>query len=317
MKKLILIISLLLVATININAQETEFPKLTGPYLGQKPPSLKPEKFEPKILSAEKHPHGQLAFSPDGKEVFWSAMLREGPEQTIYYIMYNGEKYTNPQRAPFAADSGNGGPAFSYDGNRLFFNAQFAAQGASSRPPTAICYVQRNSKGWSQPVIIESTFDTLMTKGQVSVARNGNIYFSGRVYKERAPGIYFCRYVNEKYLPPEKLIGNLASMLLLVDPWIDPDEKFLLVSCPPIEGPPMLTDIGICTRLPDGGWSLPVRLGGRVNTPAFERFPSLSRDGKYLFFIRSLSQQFVDNQAHFYWVSTKIIEELRQKNIKE
>ena len=37
MKKLILI-SCLLVAAITINAQQTDFPKLTGPYLGQKPP---------------------------------------------------------------------------------------------------------------------------------------------------------------------------------------------------------------------------------------------------------------------------------------
>jgi hypothetical protein len=94
---------------------------------------------------------------------------------------------------------------------------------------------------------------------------------------------------------------------LLVDPWVDPDEEFLLVSCPPEEGPPMPTDIGISYRQADGSWGLPVRLGGAVNTPAFERFPSLSRDGKYLFFIRSFGRQFVGDQAHFYWVDAKIL----------
>lgn len=270
-----------------------------------------PAKFLPEVLTRQRYPHGQLAFSLDGREVYWSAMLRDGPEQTIYYSVYDGKNYSPPQRAPFAADSGNGGPAFSYDGNRLFFNAQLAALNPSSRRPTAICYVERKGPGWSKPVIVESTYDTLMTKGQVSVARNGNIYFSGRKYNERTPGIYVCRYMSGKYMPPEKLGGPIAHVPLLVDPWIDPNEEFLLVSCPPTEGPPTLTDIGICRPMPDGGWSLPASVGGGVNTSAFERFPSLSRDGKYLFFIRSFSRQFVGDQAHFYWVPTRNIKELK------
>ena len=164
---------------------------------------------------------------------------------------------------------------------------------------------------------VESTVDDRMIKGQVSVARNGNIYFTGRVLSERVPGIFICRYSNSKYLAPEKLAGPLATLPLVLDPWVDPDEKFLLVSCPPQEGPPLRTDIGISFRQPDGSWGIPVRLGGAVNTEAFERFASLSQDGKYLFFIRSLSPQFVGDQAHFYWVDARILEGPQPKNNKE
>jgi hypothetical protein len=89
---------------------------------------------------------------------------------------------------------------------------------------------------------------------------------------------------------------------------VDPDERFMLVSCPPSEGPPMRTDIGICYHQADGSWSEPVRFGPAVNTEAFERFPSLSPNGKYLFFIRSFSPQFVGDQAHFYWVDAKVLD---------
>jgi len=102
-------------------------------------------------------------------------------------------------------------------------------------------------------------------------------------------------------------------MPLLVDPWVDPEERFLLCSIPGESGPPMLTDIGIAYRQTDGSWDKPVRLGGGVNTADFERFPSLSPDGRFLFFIRSTSHRFVGEGAHFYWVSVKIIEELRPK----
>ena len=56
MKNAILIISILLVSALSIKAQQSNFPELTGPYLGQKPPGKTPEFF---------------AFSPDGKYLFY------------------------------------------------------------------------------------------------------------------------------------------------------------------------------------------------------------------------------------------------------
>jgi L-ascorbate metabolism protein UlaG (beta-lactamase superfamily) len=277
-------------------------------FFGQAPPGPEPVRFWPEVLSAEECPHGQLAFWPDGQGVFWSAILGDGPEQTIFFSAFDGNTFSKPVVAPFAAPSGNGGPAFSSDGERLYFNAELSVPGNASPGPTAICYVERTGNGWSRPVPIESTVDNRMTKGQVSVARNGNIYFSGRVLTESTPGIYVCRYESGRHLPPEKLGGPLAAVPLLVDPWVDPDERFLLVSCPPQEGPPMRTDIGISYRQADGSWGRPVGLGAAVNTEAIERFPSLSRDGRYLFFIRSLSPQFVGDQAHFYWVDSGVLE---------
>ena len=45
MKKLIVTICSFIVVSINISAQQTDFPKLTGPYLGQEPPGNIPEIF--------------------------------------------------------------------------------------------------------------------------------------------------------------------------------------------------------------------------------------------------------------------------------
>lgn len=278
-----------------------------GSFFGRPAPGVEPAEFLPEVLAAGACPHGQLAFAPDGTGVFWSAIRLEGREQTVYYSAFEGNALSKPAVAPFAAPSGNGGAALSPDGKRLFFSAELAAKDGSSAKQTAIYYVERAENGWSAPAAIESTVDDTMTKGQVSVARNGNIYFSGRVLTERTPGIYRCRYADGRYGPPEKLAGPIADAPLLVDPWIDPEEKFLLISCAPPEGPPMLTDIGISYHRADGTWDLPVRLGGPVNTGAFERFPSLSPDGKYLFFIRSLSPQFVGDQAHFYWVDSSVL----------
>jgi outer membrane protein assembly factor BamB len=306
MKKLIFIICLL-ITVINIDAQQKDFSKLTGLYLGQKPPEMTPKIFAPEILSVDKYPHGHLTFSKDEKTIYWSAYPKGKSNQTIFFSTFDGKKLTYPVRAIFAADSGNGGPAISYDGKRLFFNAELPSISAASRKTFVICYVEQVEGSWSKPIIIESTIDTVMTKGQVSVSKNGNIYFSGRMFNERTPTIFICKYENGKYLKPEKLTGPITELPLLVDPWIDPEERFLLCSFPGESGPPMLTDIGISYKQSDNTWSKPNRIGGEVNTNHFERFPSLSPDGRFLFFIRSINSRFVGEGAHFYWVSTKII----------
>jgi hypothetical protein len=281
------------------------------PFMGQTPPGTEPVPFAADILTSEKHPHGQMSISPDGKSLYWSAMLADGPEQTIFFSTFDGKVISKPTRAPFAADSGNGGPAFSLDGKRLFFSAEWPT-GDSSAARTGICYVEKTADVWSQPVPIEATVDTLMTKGQVTVALSGNIYFSGRVLSGRAPKIYVCVFIDGKYQAPRALSGPISSLPLCVDPWVDPNEEFMLVSCPPPSGSPMRTDIGISFRQTDGTWSLPISIGTTVNTDAFERFASITSDRKYLFFIRSTSQSFVGDSAHFYWVDASILNNVKK-----
>lgn len=282
-------------------------------FFGQAPPGAEAVMFAAEIHSPALCPHGQLAFALDGSGAFWSSIALEGRQQTIYWSAFDGKTFSPPVVAPFAAEAGNGGPAFSPDGRRLYFSLEIPGPDATSPKTTAIAHVERSGSGWTKPVRIESTADTRMTKGQVSVARSGNIYFSGRILTERAPAIFVSRFIDGEYSAPEKLAGPIADVRLAADPWIDPDERFLLVSFSPADGPPTLTDLGICSRQSDGAWGKPVRLSGPVNTPAFERFASFSSDGKFLFFVRSSSPQFVGDQAHFFWIETKDIPELRAK----
>jgi len=48
---LYLILLILLVSSANCHAQEQDFTTRTGPYLGQKPPGMTPERFAPEIFS--------------------------------------------------------------------------------------------------------------------------------------------------------------------------------------------------------------------------------------------------------------------------
>ena len=57
-------------------SQQTEFPKLTGPYLGQTPPKMIPEVFAPGIVSKVGSHEFAGTFSPDGKEFFFTRVVK-------------------------------------------------------------------------------------------------------------------------------------------------------------------------------------------------------------------------------------------------
>jgi hypothetical protein len=101
MKKLICIISIILVATTSISAQQKESPKLIGPYLGQKPPGLTPEIFAPGIVSTGFGESGP-AISPCGDEMFY--LIVEIPFTTLVSVKIKNGIWTEPVVAPFSGN---------------------------------------------------------------------------------------------------------------------------------------------------------------------------------------------------------------------
>ena len=116
MKKLFLVTCILLVAAITTNAQQGDFPKLTGPYLGQQPPGKELKRFAPGIISPH---HSSISVSPDGKEIYWATYSSIMMTQLI-----NG-LWTKPVEVSFSAKSNirfyDDVPFVSPDNRKLFF----------------------------------------------------------------------------------------------------------------------------------------------------------------------------------------------------
>ena len=152
---------------------------------GLTPPGLEPVRFAPAVLSAERHPHGSLTFSPNGREIYWSAFLEEGPEQSVFVSMFDGDSLSTPKIAPFAPEYA-GGPSLSHDGQRIVFNSRLA-QPDRDHALYGIWFVERFATGWSVPERIPATFDSTRTSGQTTLAQNGNLYFAARRWSEPLP----------------------------------------------------------------------------------------------------------------------------------
>ena len=67
---------LLILSLFSQNTNKNQWSVLRGPYPGQEPPGMEPVIFAEKFITSKHRIHGAPAFSPDGKEVYWSVFPR-------------------------------------------------------------------------------------------------------------------------------------------------------------------------------------------------------------------------------------------------
>ncbi|RKX24843.1 MAG: hypothetical protein DRP45_07315, partial [Candidatus Zixiibacteriota bacterium] len=179
------------------------------------------------------------------------------------------------------------------------------------RPHGGIWFLENTGGLWGDPVPVMATMDSLWQAGSPAVSRNGNLYFSAVRMGEQAPKLYFSELTDEEYSPPQEL-GEAINSGVSLDPFIGPDEDYLLFVAHNREGGHGSGDIYVSFKEADSSWGDPVNLGLAVNTEHFERFPSVSPNGKYIFFVRATGSSFPSDSTHFYWVDSEILDSLRQ-----
>lgn len=297
MTNLFLIVSLL--SLVMGNAwQEDIFPRLSGPYLGQEPPSGTAIKFLPEIF---KNIHCSPIFSPDGKQVYWRMMDRK----SLVYMEEKENFWSMPRPVPFRMlFYKQDVPFFSADGKRLFFISSKPQQFYKIASDETIWYVEKDGTKWSGPKPLGKELNRVYTHWQFSVAANGNLYFNGSTDPNHDVWfIYKSEYKNGNYLKPEKLLEPECIAKGEPDylfPFIAPDESYLIF-CKTVHGN---KDLFISFRGKNNKWTEGINLGEKINSPGIELCPVVSPDGKYLFYMR---------RDCVMWVQAGFIEKLRPK----
>ncbi len=308
-----LLFALILWMPFLLNAQTIEdFPVLKGKYLGQKTPGCNPEVFAPGIVSdtswAE---HCQIAISPKDDEIFWSVYTdiyktEEGrnTEQLYHSKLVNGT-WTKPAIANFTSENkhgGNGGPVFSLDGKKLFFY---------QRKPRDkyMYYIEKKNGQWSKdPISIGEPYNTKTG----DVATNWTPVFTekGYAYKYNQHKWVILKYKYEgtEFSQPDTMRVH-KDFILSYNIYVAPDESYYIFSGYNYKGFGDL-DLYICFKDSNGKWSYPVIMKDGINTEVRERFPVVSPDGKYLFFMRHTRTQDI------FWVSTEIFGKYKKESIE-
>lgn len=300
----------------------------SGEYFGQEPPGKLPELFAPQIISTGGD-ELNAAFSPDGKEFFFSQ--RRGYQFTIFMMQIDEEgNWTGPVLAPFSGEFSEADPIFNSNGSRIYY--------CSTRPDSAevvqrdfnTCFVERTDDGWSDPQFMPySTNDDELF---ISFTEDENaFYFHKR--DSTILNIYFVEKNENGYSEAIKMGEEINSVYRDFDPMIAPDGSYLLFSSTR-PGNLGRGDLYISFRKDDGGWTDAINMGPEINSTGMDYCPSLSPDGKYLFFssyrpimIRDKGERYDSEEllnmyrgpgnglGDIYWVDAKVIEELREETL--
>jgi Tol biopolymer transport system component len=268
-------------------------------YLGQTPPGDTPVIFAQGIVSTG-NLHSRLAISPDSKEMFWTAfdMSSGKPVAKLMHVAYRNGQWTNSQTPSFASMGEIANPLFSPDGKKLFFNRKEGNSGWTTQ------YVERTDSGWCMP-----RSDGFLLNTSSSFTRSGTVYFSdamtGKLWNR---GTYSAQYSPNGYLNRQALDTVINSPYIDYTPYISPDETYLMFS----SSRPLVDEnmfLFISFRNTDGTWSRPQKMNEKMNLSGNARFPTISPDGKYLFFC--------GDDGNMYWVDIKVIEKMRpQKQLE-
>jgi hypothetical protein len=268
---------------------------LAGDYLGQTPPDSTPEVFAPGIVSVVGRYEYGLAVSPDGDEIFFTA---DDPGRGLMVVRRIDGRWTQPEVANLRGnDSWEFEAFYTVDGQSLFFASREAVDEGISK----FWYVEKGPDGWGEAQVLDSP----VNEAEVFWATftgDGTMYYTN-VDKIK---IYRARQVDGAY-PEVEDIGLPRG----AHSSVAPDESFLLFNSSGLGGAGE-SDIFISFRQGDDTWGAPRNMGPEINTAYFETCPSLSPDGRYIFFSRYDEP---DGKSNIYWVSSAIIERLRETDM--
>ena len=173
-----------------------KFPVLKGPYLGQKQPGSAPEVFAPGIVSrSDYHEHSSPAFSPDGKEVYWSAQcMYEGESnQRIFFMKLENGKWTSPEILDFTKIFHGGGPVFSLDEKQLYFYSCRPKAFKERFDNLHIWYVEKTNTGWGEPVKMSQPINSVKSESNPTLLQKVQCTSTQNEMEEKAEPIFIFR----------------------------------------------------------------------------------------------------------------------------
>jgi hypothetical protein len=223
------------------------------------------------------------AFTPDGRTLYFTKRSPKPQYWVIVVSRLRGGRWSAPEVAEFSGQYNDFDPFVSPDGATLYFSSNRPVDG---RPKADfdIWAVDRTAAGWGAPRHLDAPVNTAAQEYYPTVTRDGTLYFSStREGGAGAGDIYRARRVDARYAEPENLGDSVNARNFDGDPYIAPDESYLLFVSYGRAGGAGDGDLYISVRR-EGAWSKAENLGPGINSSALDFCPIVSPDGKSLFF---------------------------------
>lgn len=298
--------------------------QLKGDYFGFEADTIS-QKFGEGIISTGL-PELNAAFSPDGKEFFYS-LTNYGHDHFVLvrYVQKNG-LWQGPEVAPFSGKYSDADPFYSPDGEKLYFISRRPLDEADSVPKDFdIWYVEKENGDWGRPVNVGLPVNSERSEYYVSVTRDYTLYYSTNYEDPGGQGfIHRAKLVEGKY-QVEKL-GEEINDTGGGDVYVSPDEDLLIFGA--------RGDLHVSFKVNDM-WTKHVSLGNKINSESYDYCPIMSPDGKYFFFTSFRSNDFNTQEeksyteyvnmlanngngaGDVYWIKSDFIEKIKAQVIQQ
>lgn len=178
---------------------------------------------------------------------------------------------------------GGRAPRFSADGRRLYFTSN-RPPGTDTVPNWNIWMVERQGDGWGQPVPLPEPVNSRATEIHAAATSAGDLFVPSR-----RPGslgltdIWRVPGRGDGWGAAEHLPAPINDERSQPDLWVAPDGSWMILVV--TDHPRGLGgDDLFISRIVNGAWTTPVHLPAPINGPGYEYGPSVSPDGRTLYY---------------------------------
>lgn len=279
--------------------------------------------FAPGVISDHRWQY-RITFTPNGRTAYFTVADGFFPavRQSTIHVSHRQPDGTwgEPQVASFSGTYTDIDPFITPDGRRLYFSSIRPVDG-EPKPALDIFYVERTPSGWGEPVRLGPEVNTDQDELYPSLDGRGTLYFASGPFgptPEADWDIYHARPGGAGFAPREPLAAINTRL-----PWSpdDPTRDWEFNPEISVDGRTLVFtslrpggygsgDLYV-SHLHRGEWSDPVNLGPAVNTADDEFHPTLSRDGRTLYFARTILTPSVV-PSDLYSIPTRRLDALRR-----
>ncbi len=279
--------------------------KMKGKYMDMEEPNTNPKMFAPNFISTEEQEFGSV-FNKKGTEFYFGVDV--GKRNEIRYSKMVEGKWTKPKTVISHETYSYNDPFLSNDENKLYFISNRALDGQGKIKDIDIWYAEKNGDGWSEPINAGSNINTIGDEYYISFTNDENMYFASnrQIRKDTSRtdhDIYYSKIVDHKFQEPILLDSTINTTDYEADVFVAPDESYLIF-CSTRNNGFGRGDLYISFKNSDGDWTKAINMGKEINSKYYEYCPFVTKDGKFLFY--------TSNQD-IYWVSAKIIDQIKEK----
>lgn len=239
--------------------------------------------FQPQIFS-----NGQsfgLTVSPDGNTAYFVNSFGGRQQLEIMQSERDKGKWAAPKPAFFSQKGIREiDPFVSPDGNTILYNSRRNGTDGKEKDLDVWMLKKQNGK-WGKPFPVDA-INTSEQETYATMSSNGNIYFG--VAKEGGYGggdIYVSKFENGRYQTPINIGFPVNSDKDEGNCFIAPDESYMILSANGHASNFGGFDLYISFNQ-NGKWSIPINLGGKINTVDNDFCPVIAQ-GDTLYFSRS------------------------------